>query len=672
MRFFFAPIILLIYTLLTFGLTYPLPFNLTTHVPNDIGDPLLNSWIIAWDIHALLTDPVNLFNANIFYPLPNTLAFSEHLLSTAALIAPLHLLWTEPILSYNLSLLLTFPLAAFGMYLLLWQWTGQRWAAFLGGLIFGFAPYRFAAIAHLQLLTVQWLPFIILFLERHLRYPTHKTGRYQLALTVLLTAQLLTSWYLAIYTLLIVALFLLPMVWIQRHDYRWRIVLTTRFLFITALLLLPIAWPYFNLLTELRHSRPLHVAISLAAHPLDYLAAAPFNTLFGSLTAPFRQRIGFTEENTLFIGLIAPLLILFSATTKGQAVRLFSLIALLCITLSLTFALPYTLLATILPPSTVIRVPPRWLIPALFAIAALAGIGFSQVRRLPYILTMILILESASIPLPLAKVDNQTTLNPAYQWLAEQPEPFALLELPLHHDPEYPEVKRMVASARGWWSLVNGYSGYTPPRQKELAQQVALFPAAESVVSLQQLALELPVPLYLLVHPAEAPFDRSQWETKQRWQAEHQPALKPLGIFAGDYLYELQPAPMTMEPLVTFGESMSLLGYAHQPTPEGEVLRLYWQITKPLTAEYTIFIHLRAADGFVRAQADGLPVQGHYPLSQWQQGEVVQDIRLLPAVAYDHLAIGWYDSVTGARLPAVDSAGQPLPDDMWLLKPESP
>src|SRR5262245_28182698 len=135
-------LVLLLYSLLSLGLTYPLIANLDSAVPNDIGDPLLNTWILAWDTHALLTHPAALFQANIYYPLPQTLAYSEHLFSTALLALPLQLITREPLVAYNLSLLLTFPLAAFGMYLLIWRWTGQPGAAFIAGLIFGFAPYR--------------------------------------------------------------------------------------------------------------------------------------------------------------------------------------------------------------------------------------------------------------------------------------------------------------------------------------------------------------------------------------------------------------------------------------------------------------------------------------------------------------------------------------------------
>ena len=55
---------------------------------NDNADTMLNEWIIAWVAHQAPRDPVRLFDANIFYPEPRTLAFSEHLVVPAAMAAP--------------------------------------------------------------------------------------------------------------------------------------------------------------------------------------------------------------------------------------------------------------------------------------------------------------------------------------------------------------------------------------------------------------------------------------------------------------------------------------------------------------------------------------------------------------------------------------------------------
>ena len=41
------------------------------------GDARVSVWNVAWVAHALLTDPADLFDANIFHPHKNTLAFSE-------------------------------------------------------------------------------------------------------------------------------------------------------------------------------------------------------------------------------------------------------------------------------------------------------------------------------------------------------------------------------------------------------------------------------------------------------------------------------------------------------------------------------------------------------------------------------------------------------------------
>ncbi|HEX9925068.1 MAG TPA: hypothetical protein VGD99_20600, partial [Anaerolineae bacterium] len=739
--------ILIIYTVLTLGLTYPLLFNLTRSVPNDIGDPLLNTWILAWDSQALLTDPLDLFQANIFYPLPNTLAYSEHLLSTAVLVLPLQLIFGEPVLAYNLSLLATFPLAALGMYLLALHWTGRRSAAFVAGLVFAFNPYRFAAIAHLQLLTFQWLPFGLVLLDLALKGRDTGSNRkrpvvirtsYFLGAGIFLVLQLLASWYLALYTGLILGIYLFASFFSGRFD-RSRLPGLVSTLLISGLLALPLGLPYLALVDELRQARPLSLAISLAAAPSDFLAAAPFNQLFGPLTKSFRQRPNFTEEHMLFSGIVAPLLGLVGliAVVRSHIRRtasrpsgatsprlhearralhapatILSLLIIVALSLIISFPGPYTVLTNFLPFTTIIRVPARWLIPALFGLSGLAAFGYacldhrltpiphprspishppSQIPHLtsPILLiicTILLITETLSIPLPLAPVENHEALNPAYHHLAASGDDVALVELPLHSAPapEFPEVKRLYASTLGWWQLVNGYSGYTPPRQPELARTLAGFPDERSINALTALATDnpiepnapgrsVPLPLFLLVHPAEAPLNRTEWETSTRWQAERNPTLRPMGQFNGDYLYQVIPlASQTLptSPLATFGPNppiqlISITNY-QSPISNDAQLNLHWQTTTAISTAYTVFIHLRAADGFVRSQADGPPVSGHYPTDIWPPDEIIQDIHPLPpddVTQIDHLAIGLYDPATGERLPAYDLDGQRLPDD---------
>src|SRR6267143_6241666 len=55
------------FSVLAVLMTWPLAAYLGMSV-RDPGDPLLNTWILAWGLHALATHPFSLFDANIFYP----------------------------------------------------------------------------------------------------------------------------------------------------------------------------------------------------------------------------------------------------------------------------------------------------------------------------------------------------------------------------------------------------------------------------------------------------------------------------------------------------------------------------------------------------------------------------------------------------------------------------
>src|SRR5438128_11846727 len=80
-------------------LTWPLAANLTTAV-SDLGDPLLNAWILDWDCYALTHRPLHLFDAPIFYPATFPLAYSEHLVGIALLCLPFYALGFAPLTIY--------------------------------------------------------------------------------------------------------------------------------------------------------------------------------------------------------------------------------------------------------------------------------------------------------------------------------------------------------------------------------------------------------------------------------------------------------------------------------------------------------------------------------------------------------------------------------------------
>lgn len=125
---------------------------------------------------------------------------------------------------------------------------------------------------------------------------------------------------------------------------------------------------------------------------------------------------------------------------------------------------------------------------------------------------------------------------------------------------------------------------------------------------------------------------------------------------------------------VGFGPRLTLLSARCQQVAEGRVeLSLRWRALEPIQGDPTVFAHLLAANGSLLAQADGYPVGGLYPFSQWRQGEEVLDRRVFWGFAGTPttVVLGVWEPATGDRLSAV-SAGEALADDAYGCVVESP
>ena len=85
----------LLYALLAVAWTWPLAAGSASDVPWDLGDPLLNCWILAWHFHQagrVLHGDLGAFadwwHPNIFHPSPYGLGQSELLVAQALQGAP--------------------------------------------------------------------------------------------------------------------------------------------------------------------------------------------------------------------------------------------------------------------------------------------------------------------------------------------------------------------------------------------------------------------------------------------------------------------------------------------------------------------------------------------------------------------------------------------------------
>ncbi len=152
------------------GLAVAYTWPLATHlngVAHDLGDPLLNTWILWWSGTQAVPLSATWWNAPAFLPSTGVLAFSEHLLGLVPLAAPVTLITGEPLAGYNVMLIATFALNALGAHVLAFTLTRRHDAALVAALAFGFAPYRLSQVPHIQVLASYWSPLCLAALHRY-------------------------------------------------------------------------------------------------------------------------------------------------------------------------------------------------------------------------------------------------------------------------------------------------------------------------------------------------------------------------------------------------------------------------------------------------------------------------------------------------------------------------
>jgi hypothetical protein len=280
-----------------------------------LGDPLLNSWIMAWDCHQLLRNPLKLFEANSFFPEPHSLAYSEHLFASALLALPVYLVSDNAILGYNIVQFLSFVLAGLGMFLLVDYLTGNWWASLISGIIFAFCPYKFGQIWHLQMLTAQWIPFTFLFLHKFTRNPRWK----HLGLFIIFfLLQILSSTYYGLFLSFGVGLYILYILIIGVGRgvkvFMLKIILSTVLIFV---LIIPFFIPYYNLSKEMGFERKLEDVEQYSPDILSYLVLTPWHKVFYiKYLKPFRP-YGKGGEAILFPGGLAILFAFLGLAAKS-------------------------------------------------------------------------------------------------------------------------------------------------------------------------------------------------------------------------------------------------------------------------------------------------------------------------------------------------------------------
>jgi hypothetical protein len=484
-----GPIAAALYIALTMAVSWPLPMRLDRSVAGDFGDPLLVMWIMARVSDGLTRTFAGspaafaaMWDANIFYPVPKTLAYSEHFAGQALLTLPAWWATANPILIYNLATLASFVLTALATFWLTRALAGGFAAPFAAGVFAAFNAYRLELeLSHLHVLTIQWFPLALLAMHRYIE---RGTWTWLAGLVACLVLMNLSSGYFMLYAAPLVALFGVIDMAVQkrlRDHERWLglAVATPAVILLTS----PFILPYLEMQRQTGFERPLADVVAYSARLEQYAtyvlpwAQVPIVLTLIATAAAVMNR---TPVARVYTFVMIALLVLAFALSLGPFIQPWGVRG------------PYWLLYTYVPGFTGLRVVNRYGALALILLAVAGGFGAACLaarrRAGPGLVSAAVVVFlwqvwparfQIDVPLPspdLAAAPDYLRPSPdlpeIYAAVQRLPSDAVLLELPFG-DYWY-DLRYMFFSATHARRIVNGYSGFFPPsylaRQRVLKQ----------------------------------------------------------------------------------------------------------------------------------------------------------------------------------------------------------
>ena len=489
MRLPTTPAVLLGFAILTIAMTWPLLSPLRDVVP-DSDDAYFSVWRLAWVAHQLPRDPSHLFDANIFHPVTNTLAFSDAMLLISAIGAPLIWLGVSAPFVHNLLLGAAILSSMWFAFLLVRDLTRSAAAAWIAAIVFGFAPYRITHIGHLELEWMLFMPLGLWLLHRFAAAPT--PGR-ALAVGGTIAGQTLCSIYYGVFLSLylgVAAIILL----VLHAETRRRAAALTPLMAIPLVAVLAIYGPAYSQ-TRLQHgARDVSEITTYSATPSDFLRVTPDNRLRGrpdSGPAP--------DERTLYPG-TATLILAAAAFAPPVAPSTWMYLALTAFSVDAALGmngLLFPLLHQVAPPLTSLRAPARFGALVLLSLSVLAGYGAAKIIAVrPQVATALVVVatiwcvaEFWSAPIGVRL--NQEPATEAHRWLSSQPPGTVVVELPVPRSDRLwlNETTYVIRSTHHWQPLVNGYSGYAPGEYLVTLDHLSGFPDERSIARLRELGV---------------------------------------------------------------------------------------------------------------------------------------------------------------------------------------
>lgn len=499
-------------------------------LPQDLGDPSLVTWILAWPGHALLTDPGNLWHGNVFYPERWSLAFTDSLLGYA----PFGMIGdglADAVLRYNLVYVFAYALAFIGAYALVRQLGANPAAAVVAGIAFAYAPWRLAQNGHLHILSTGGIALALAMLARGHGWSLRRGfRRKQVRPGWIIAGWLVAAWQVTlgfgiglvfVYVLALIAT-IVALVWLVRRIARRRrrpigriigadLVGGSIFSAVTVLM----ALPYLTVVDRYGTTRPL-VEVEYYSPPLRGFFVAPEQSwLWGSLHAGARSSPVDGQEFVAPEMALLPGFVLIGLAIAGLVYSVWSiwarvwLAAGVAVTVGLGMGprlldgVIYEPLYEWLPGWDALRTPGRMVIwtTLLLGVLAAGAVAAFAPRAKEVALQRGFPRPGGWLKLamlvPAALVLVEGHGNTPHPVVPQPPAALAQAEGPVLVLPSdyFTDLTVMMWTTDGFVPVVNGTSGFRPPTLTEAREMTRSFPDAASVDYLRSLGVSTVVVL---------------------------------------------------------------------------------------------------------------------------------------------------------------------------------
>ncbi len=498
---------------------YPLLSQISTHVYFNGADYNIYTWVLAWDCHAIEKFIFNNFWAtNAMYPYPYVLAFSENLTGLLPIAFPIWILSHNPILTFNLTLLILLFSTAISSYLVLRKMIKSDLPALIGSVIFSFYPYNLwnFTIGHPHMVALMLLPIITYV---NILYWEEDKIRYLTILVLLWIWNFLMSIYIGIMILLYLAIW--NLIWFMREKEIFKFKKIVKWLIGISLVwvaMVPVFYIYYQVVRDMDAIRTLEHHLYYTGYAWSWFSVPPDNVIWGKFLKILPSPRFIFAEDAMFPGIIPFLLFIASYLIKDipywlKSLRIASLIiAILAIGpymigISEKVPMPYTLIWYIFPPLRALRNPQRlsvFVILGIGFIAAFVANKLIKKGRYGVALSLVILLLHYVETFTYSKVEEgiHPGIGNTYKKLKRKNNPRIMIELPMpsgwmswvpmakRQISWVEETRPLVNSTYHWNYVVNGIGGLWPPLQFQLGKELSKFPSKHTIALLQSLGID--------------------------------------------------------------------------------------------------------------------------------------------------------------------------------------